>query len=105
MKSGAIEFLTKPLNEQELLDAIQAGIERDRARREEARLAADLQARFESLTPRERQIMALVVTGEQNKQIAHRAGLSENIVKVHRSHIMQKMRAKSVAELVRPRRV
>ena len=58
-----------------------------------------------SLTPRERQIMALVVTGEQNKQIAHRAGLSENIVKVHRSHIMQKMRAKSVAELVRPRRV
>ncbi|MGB7858526.1 MAG: LuxR C-terminal-related transcriptional regulator [Pseudolabrys sp.] len=64
-----------------------------------------MQARFESLTPRERQIMALVVTGEQNKQIAQRAGLSENIVKVHRSHIMQKMRAKSVAELVRPRRV
>jgi RNA polymerase sigma factor (sigma-70 family) len=101
MKSGAIEFLTKPLPEQELLDAIQAGIERDRARREQARLVAELQERFDSLTPREREVLALVVTGRRNKQIAAEAKLSEMTVKVHRSQIMRKMRAKSLVDLVR----
>jgi len=101
MKSGAIQFLTKPLPEQELLDAIQEGIERDRARRQEARLLADLQERFDSLTPREREVLALVVTGRRNKQIAAEAKLSEMTVKVHRSQIMRKMRAKSLVDLVR----
>jgi FixJ family two-component response regulator len=101
MKSGAIEFLTKPLREQELLDAVHIGIERDRARRQEADFIADLRGRYDSLTPREREIMNLVVTGSVNKQIAAQAGLSEVTVKVHRGHIMQKMRAKSLVELVR----
>ena len=92
MKSGAIEFLTKPVPEQELLDAIQTGIERDRARRQEAKIVAELRARFESLTPREREVLALVVTGRRNKQIAAQAKLSEMTVKVHRSQIMRKMR-------------
>ncbi len=101
MKSGAIEFLTKPLREQELLDAVHAGIERDRARRQEAELIAELRARYDFLTPREREIMNLVVTGRVNKQIAAQAGLSEVTVKVHRGHVMQKMRAKSLVDLVR----
>jgi RNA polymerase sigma factor (sigma-70 family) len=101
IKSGAVEFLTKPLKEQELLDAIQAGVERDRARRREAKLVAELQQRFESLTAREREILTLVITGLRNKQIAARADLSEMTVKVHRSQIMRKMRAKSVIDLVR----
>ena len=101
MKSGAIEFLTKPLREQELLDAVHAGIERDRARRQEAELIAELQARYDSLTPREREIMNLVVTGRVNKQIAAQADLSEVTVKVHRGHVMQKMGAKSLVDLVR----
>ncbi|SIT53356.1 Nodulation protein W [Mesorhizobium prunaredense] len=101
MKSGAIEFLTKPLREQELLDAVHAGIERDRARREEAKLIADLRTRYDSLTAREREIMHLVVTGSVNKQIAGQASLSEVTVKVHRGHVMQKMRAKSLVDLVR----
>jgi RNA polymerase sigma factor (sigma-70 family) len=101
MKSGAIEFLTKPLSEQELLDAVQTGIEQDRTRRQEARILAELQERFDSLTPREREVLALVVTGRRNKQIAAQAKLSEMTVKVHRSQIMRKMRAKSLVDLVR----
>jgi FixJ family two-component response regulator len=101
MKSGAIEFLTKPLREQELLDAVQAGIERDRSRRQEASLVAELRDRFASLTSRERDVIALVVTGRLNKQIAYELKLSEMTVKVHRSQIMRKMAAKSLVELVR----
>jgi FixJ family two-component response regulator len=101
MKSGAIEFLTKPLREQDLLDAVQAGIARDRVRRQEARIVAELQERFNSLTPRERELFALVVTGRRNKQIAAQAQMSEMTVKVHRSQIMRKMRAKSLVDLVR----
>ena len=101
MKSGAVEFLTKPLREQELLDAIQAGIERDRTRRQEAKVVAELQERFDSLTPREREVLSLVVTGRPNKQIAAQLELSEMTVKVHRSQLMRKMRAKSLVDLVR----
>jgi RNA polymerase sigma factor (sigma-70 family) len=101
MKSGAIEFLAKPLHEQELLDAIQAGIERDRNRRQEAQVVAELKEHFDSLTPRERQILTLVITGCPNKQIAAQAELSEMTVKVHRSQIMRKMRAKTLVDLVR----
>jgi len=101
MKSGAIEFLTKPLPEQQLLDAIQIGIARDRARRQEAKVVAELRERFNSLTPREREVLAIVVTGRRNKQIAAQAKLSEMTVKVHRSQIMRKMRAKSLVDLVR----
>ena len=101
IKSGAIEFLTKPLNEQKLLDAIQAGIARDRTRRKEAKVVAELQQRFDSLTPREREILTLVVSGHRNKHIAAQVELSEMTVKLHRSHIMQKMRASSLVDLVR----
>jgi FixJ family two-component response regulator len=101
IKSGAIEFLTKPLPEQELLDAVQTGIERDRARRQEANMVAKLRERFDSLTPREREVLALVVSGRRNKQIAAQAKLSEMTVKVHRSQIMRKMQAKSLVDLVR----
>ena len=101
IKSGAIEFLTKPLHEQQLLDAVQAGIEQDRARRGGAIAVAELQERFNSLTPRERDILTLLVSGRRNKQIAGQLGLSEMTVKVHRSHIMQKMCANSLVDLVR----
>jgi len=101
IKSGAIEFLTKPLNEQELLDAVQAGLARDRGRREEGKIVAELHARFEHLTPREREILSLIVTGRPNKRIAAEVGLSEMTVKVHRSHVMQKMQASSLVDLVR----
>jgi len=101
MKSGATEFLTKPLHEQQLLDAVQAGIERDRARRKEAKVVAELKERFESLTPREREVLTLVITGRPNKQIASQANLSEMTVKVHRSQVMRKMQAKSLVDLVR----
>jgi FixJ family two-component response regulator len=101
MKSGAIEFLTKPLREQQLLDAVQAGLERDRSRRLEARTVAELRSRYESLTPREREVFALVITGRPNKQIAAALELSEMTVKVHRSQLTRKMHAKSVIELAR----
>jgi len=101
IKAGAIEFLTKPLNEQQLLDAVQAGIQHDHARRKGARAVAELQKGFDSLTPRERDILTLVVSGQRNKQIAGQLGLSEMTVKVHRSHIMQKMHANSLVDLVR----
>ena len=101
MKSGAIEFLTKPFHEQSLLDAVNAGIERDRTRRQEAKNVLELQRRFELLTPREREIFSLVVTGRPNKQIAAQLKLSELTVKVHRSQVTKKMRATSIIELAR----
>jgi len=101
MKSGAIEFLTKPLHEQQLLDAVHAGIERDKARRQGASALAEFRQRFDTLTPREREIFLLVVSGKPNKQIAAHLSLSEMTVKVHRSQVMHKMQAKSVIDLVR----
>jgi FixJ family two-component response regulator len=101
IKSGAVEFLAKPLREQELLDAVQAAIERDRAQRQEAKLVAELQKRLDSLTLREREVFALVVTGRPNKQIAAKLDLHETTVKVHRSQITRKMLAKSLVDLVR----
>jgi FixJ family two-component response regulator len=101
MKSGAIEFLTKPVREQELLDAVQKGIEHDRARRRDAAIVADVKARYDSLTPREREIMSMLITGKMNKQMAGQADLSEATIKVHRSNLMRKMRAKTLVELVR----
>jgi FixJ family two-component response regulator len=101
IKAGAIDFLTKPLHEQKLLDAIQAGIERDRARRAEERNTTQLRERFNSLTPREREVFMIVVTGRPNKQIAAELELSEMTVKIHRSQMMRKMMAKSLVELVR----
>jgi FixJ family two-component response regulator len=101
MKAGAVEFLTKPFREQELLDAIQQALERDRNAREQRAEIAELRSRYRLLTPREREVMALVVTGLLNKQIAGELGTSEASVKVHRQHVMEKMRAGSLAALVR----
>ena len=101
MKAGAAEFLTKPFDDQVLLDAINAAIERDRARRRDAASLAALTERYRRLTERERQVMKLVVAGRVNKQIAAELGLSLVTVKVHRGQVMRKMLAKSVAELVR----
>ncbi|HEU0199635.1 MAG TPA: response regulator [Burkholderiaceae bacterium] len=101
MKAGAVEFLTKPFHDQELLDAIHAAIERDRARRREAVLVDELRLRYGQLTEREREIMKLVAAGRANKQIADDLDLSEVTVKVHRGQVMRKMRAKSLPELVR----
>lgn len=101
MKSGAVEFLTKPLREQELLDAVHLGIERDRIRRRQAKLVAELRERLASLTAREQEVLPLVIRGRLSKQIAHELKLSENTVKVHRSQIMRKMSAASIVDLVR----
>jgi FixJ family two-component response regulator len=101
MKGGAIEFLTKPFRDQDLLDAIQQGLARDRAWLENERETAVLRTRFETLSPREREVMARVVTGRLNKQIAGDIGLSEITVKVHRSQVMRKMKASSLPELAR----
>lgn len=101
MKAGAVEFLTKPFHDQELLDAIQAAIEHDRAQRHEAARVGELRQRFDQLTEREREVMAFVVAGRANKQIAADLGLSEVTVKVHRGQMMRKMRARSLPELVR----
>ncbi|MGA8491026.1 MAG: response regulator transcription factor [Terriglobales bacterium] len=101
MKAGAVEFLTKPFRDQDLLDAIHTGLERDRARRQRESEIAVLRERFEWLTPREREVLPLVVSGLPNKQIAAEIGTSETTVKVHRSQLMRKMGANSLPELVR----
>jgi FixJ family two-component response regulator len=101
MKAGAVEFLTKPFRDQELLDAIGIALNLDRTRRENAKAVSNLRALFESLTPREREVMALVTAGLMNKQIAAQLNVSEVTVKVHRGNAMGKMRARSLAELVR----
>lgn len=101
MKSGAVEFLTKPFRDQDLLDAIQIGLSRDRARRESEEALSDLRRRFASLSPREREIVIQVARGRLSKQIAHEIGIAEATVKVHRSRAMQKMKAGSLPELGR----
>src|ERR1700733_5224244 len=101
MKGGAIEFLTKPFRDQDLLDAIQVGLAEDRVWLEREKSLADLRARFETLTTREREVMGLVVTGRLNKQIAGDIGVSEMTVKVHRGQVMRKMRAGSLPDLAR----
>jgi RNA polymerase sigma factor (sigma-70 family) len=101
MKGGAIEFLTKPFRDQDLVDAVQVGLARDRARRENEQASSALRESFETLSPREREIMIQVARGRLSKQIAGDLGISEMTVKVHRSHLMRKMKAKSLPELGR----
>jgi FixJ family two-component response regulator len=101
MKAGAVEFLTKPFRDQDLLDAIGQAIERDRSERVQFAEVVELQRRFEELTPREREVMEQVVAGLLNKQIANRLNISEVTVKLHRHQVMEKMKAQSLAELVR----
>src|SRR5260370_21437036 len=101
MKAGAVDFLTKPFRDQDMLDAVAQAIERDRKRRDTEKSLAELRGLFESLTIREREIMALVTTGLMNKQVAAELGLSEITVKIHRGHVMRKMGVRSLADLVR----
>jgi RNA polymerase sigma factor (sigma-70 family) len=101
MKGGAIEFLTKPFRDQDLLEAVEAGLARDRARRESERALDELRQRFETLSPREREVMIHVTAGRLNKQIAGDIGITESTVKVHRTHVMRKMKARSLPELSR----
>jgi len=101
MKAGAIDFLSKPFRDQDMLDAVATAIERDRKRRKDEKIISDLRAHFDSLTPREQQVLALVAAGLMNKQIAAEVDLAEITVKIHRGHIMRKMGARSLADLVR----
>ncbi|MCP3413430.1 response regulator transcription factor [Bradyrhizobium brasilense] len=101
MKGGAVDFLTKPFRDQELLDAVIAATERDRKRREDEKTVANLKSLFETLSPREQAVMKLVATGLMNKQIAAELGLAEITVKIYRGHLMKKMRARSLADLIR----
>jgi FixJ family two-component response regulator len=101
MKGGAVDFLTKPFRDQDLLDAVRTAIERDRKRREIEKTVSDLKALFDTLSPREREVLAFVAAGLMNKQIAAELGLAEITVKIYRGHIMRKMHAKSLAELIR----
>jgi FixJ family two-component response regulator len=101
MKGGAVDFLTKPFRDQDMLDAVVTAIERDRKRREAEKVVTTLQALFETLTSREREVLTLVASGLMNKQIAAELGLAEITVKIHRGHIMKKMGARSLADLVR----
>jgi FixJ family two-component response regulator len=101
MKGGAVDFLTKPFRDQDMLDAVVTAIDRDRQRRETDKIIANLRALLETLTPREREILTLVSSGLMNKQIAAELGLAEITVKIHRGHIMRKMGSKSLADLVR----
>jgi FixJ family two-component response regulator len=101
MKAGAVEFLTKPFHDQDLLDAIEVALEKDRARRAEDKLTAELRERLDTLTARERQVMQLVVAGRLNKQIAAELGISEMTAKIHRGQVFRKMQAASLPDLVR----